>query len=142
MGFSQVAFDRFGKSVRYVSKKTIAGKTVFRSAFRGPHTKRADVYHAVPSEAQIAVVPKENSIFGSVVETYDLIRLPEVGKTKFIREELVLPIQHCLLVAKSTKLSDVQRVYSHEQVRASLREFYCRMLTDFHSRHLASARTS
>ena len=75
-----------------------------------------DVFHSVPNEAQIAVIPKENSIYGSVSETYDLIRLPDLGKTKFIREEFELPIQHCLVVAEGTKLSDIEHVYSHEQV--------------------------
>lgn len=92
--------------------------------FLCPHSPSyADVFQSVPSEAQIAVIPKENSIFGSVVETYDLIRLPELGKTKFIRDEFELPIQHCLVVADGTTLNDIMHIYSHEQVNHALSFF-------------------
>ncbi|EJD03966.1 PDT-domain-containing protein [Fomitiporia mediterranea MF3/22] len=94
----QIAFNHFGHDVEYVQKETIS-----------------DAFHAVPSEASIAVIPAENSIFGAVIESLDLLRLPEVGKTKFIRGEVTLQVQHCLLVAQGTKLGDVKQVLSHEQ---------------------------
>ena len=64
----------------------------------------------------MAVIPAENSIFGSVVETLDLLRLPEVGNEKVVAGQVVLEVQHCLLAAKGTKLGDIKNVLSHEQV--------------------------
>lgn len=60
------------------------------------------------------MVPQENSIFGNVVETYDLLR--EADLNNFIRGEITLKIEHCLVVRKGVKLQDIQKVMSHEQV--------------------------
>lgn len=60
------------------------------------------------------VVPQENSIFGSVIETYDSLRCA-VGT--FVRGETSLRIDHCLLARKGVALGDVKTVLSHEQVR-------------------------
>ncbi|TFY57190.1 hypothetical protein EVJ58_g7171 [Rhodofomes roseus] len=66
----------------------------------------------------IRLLPQENSVFGTVTETYDLLRLPEVGTEKFVRGELVLPVRHSLLVRRGVQLADVERVLSHEQASA------------------------
>jgi prephenate dehydratase len=70
--------------------------------------------------ADEGVVPIENSLEGSVNDTLDiLIRQPKL----FIRRELVLPIEHCLLVKPGVTASDIQVVYSHPQALAQCREF-------------------
>ncbi|KAI5124713.1 hypothetical protein M0805_004319 [Coniferiporia weirii] len=102
----QVAFDRFHESATYVEKNSIAG-----------------AFSAVPVEASLSIIPIENSIFGSVVETCDLLRDPEVGKGKFVREEIVLQVQHCLLAVHGTKLQDIKRVLSHEQALGQCSNF-------------------
>ncbi len=66
------------------------------------------------------VVPIENSLQGSVNETLDIL-ISQTGL--FIRRELVLPIEHCLLVTHDTQLSDVEVVYSHPQALGQCREF-------------------
>lgn len=63
---------------------------------------------------QIGVVPQENTIYGNVIETYDCLRHLKCG---FVKGEITLQIQHCLLVLKGVKLEDVDTVLSHEQVR-------------------------
>ena len=70
--------------------------------------------------AEEGVVPIENSLEGSVNDTLDiLIRQDRL----FIRRELVLPIEHCLLVMPNTNISDIQVIYSHPQALAQCREF-------------------
>ena len=60
------------------------------------------------------IIPQENSIFGTVVETYDTLRNSD---SSFVRGEVVLKIDHCLLVKKGVKLGQIRKVMSHEQVR-------------------------
>lgn len=69
------------------------------------------------------VIPKDNSIFGPVTETYDLLRDEKVGHQIFVREELTLPIRHSFVVRKGAKLQDIKRVLSHEQVLNALLSF-------------------
>ena len=78
--------------------------------------RKKDLFYSIPDEASIAVIPRENSIYGSVVETHDLFRDPKIGKSIHITEEITLQVQHCLLAAHGTELADIKRVFSHEQV--------------------------
>ncbi|KAJ7046555.1 Prephenate dehydratase-domain-containing protein [Mycena alexandri] len=81
----------------------------------------ADVFNAVASKAtHVGVVPQENSIFGSVIETYDALRARDVG---FIQGEVVLEVQHCLLVRHGVKQKDIQTIKSHEQALGQCRGF-------------------
>jgi len=65
-------------------------------------------------EVNLAVVPVENSIEGSVSMTMDnLWQLENLQ----IKQALVLPINHCL-ISCATKLEDIEIVYSHPQALA------------------------
>ena len=75
-----------------------------------------DVFKTLGPEIPLGVVPKENSIFGSVIETYDTLK---ETPGSFIRGETILKVEHCLLVRKGVKLCDIRRVMSHEQVRST-----------------------
>jgi len=57
------------------------------------------------------VVPIENSLYGSVFETYDLL----LQNSLSIINELNLQINHCLLASENYKLSQIKKVYSHPQ---------------------------
>ena len=70
--------------------------------------------------AEEGVVPIENSLEGSVTDTLDIL-IRQAGL--FIRRELVLPIEHCLLVMPNTTTSDIQVIYSHPQALGQCREF-------------------
>ncbi|MBE0416106.1 MAG: prephenate dehydratase [Dehalococcoidia bacterium] len=70
--------------------------------------------------AEEGVVPIENSIEGSVTDTLDLL-IHESGV--LIRKELVLPIEHHLLVKPGTEVSDVKVIFSHPQALGQCRRF-------------------
>ncbi len=71
-------------------------------------------------EAEEGVVPIENSMEGSVPATLDLL----IHETSlFIRRELVLPIEHCLLVRPATSEADIRVIYSHPQALGQCRDY-------------------
>ncbi len=71
-------------------------------------------------QAQEGVVAIENSLEGSVTDTLDLL-IHE--SSLFIREELILPIEHCLLACPGTREEDIRVIYSHPQALAQCRDY-------------------
>ncbi len=70
--------------------------------------------------AHEGVVAIENSLEGSVTDTLDLL----IHKSRLlIRYELVLPIEHHLLVKPGTETSEVEVIFSHPQALAQCRYF-------------------
>ena len=70
--------------------------------------------------ADEGIVPIENSIEGAVVYTLDYL----ISETELsIFNEVVLPIQHCLMIRPGTGVEGVRRVYSHPQSLAQCRHF-------------------
>lgn len=61
--------------------------------------------------ADFAVLPIENSSAGIVSEIYDLL----VEFENYIVGEQIIKIEHCVMAAPGTKLSDIKTVYSHPQ---------------------------
>lgn len=62
-------------------------------------------------QADIAVVPLENSTAGTVNEVYDLLPKYEL----YIIQAFSSEIENCLLGVKGSKLSDIKEVISHPQ---------------------------
>ena len=91
-----------------------------------PFPTIAAVGLAVSSEiTDEGVVPIENSMEGSVTFTLDLlIRESQLS----IYQEVLLPIDHFLMVNPGTRLAEIQVVYSHPQSLAQCREFLERCL--------------
>lgn len=78
------------------------------------------VFEAVEGgEVGHGVVPLENSLAGSINETYDLLSR---GKA-FVVGEIVVAVDHALLALPGTRLEDVRRVASHPQALAQCDEF-------------------
>jgi prephenate dehydratase len=106
--YSQSAvYEFFGrKGVRVVPLATL--QEVFRNLF----TKRRP-------RPDLAVVPIENSTAGSVGETIDFLaasRVRIVGETS-------IPIHHCLMTNRGTRLEEIRRVLSHPQALSQCRNF-------------------
>jgi chorismate mutase/prephenate dehydratase len=69
------------------------------------------------------VVPAENSVEGTVNQTYDLLlhsKLKITGETN-------LKIVHCLIGFPGTKLNEIREVYSHPQALAQCRRFIIKL---------------
>jgi chorismate mutase/prephenate dehydratase len=70
-------------------------------------------------ETRFGVVPVENSLEGSVNQTYDLFLTHDLK----VCGEIIIRISHCLIANPSTTLDDVKAVYSHPQALAQCRRF-------------------
>ena len=80
-------------------------KTVFENV------KRQNVHYGV--------VPVENSIEGSVNQTYDLFLDYDLK----VKGEVIVKIAHCLIANPTATLKDVKTVYSHPQALAQCRNY-------------------
>jgi chorismate mutase/prephenate dehydratase len=79
-----------------------------------------DVFESVAKqETQFGVVPIENSLEGSVNQTYDLFLKHDLK----VCGEVIVKIDHCLIANPSTRLEAVKAVYSHPQALAQCRNF-------------------
>lgn len=74
-------------------------------------------------EAEMAVLPIENTTSGAISEVYDLLldsRLNFVGDIKF-------RVRHCLLGVEGASISGLRRVYAHSQAVAQCSDFLARL---------------
>ena len=99
----QAASVFFGEFIRTQPCNSI--KQVFRTAEDG--------------SVDFGVVPSENSLEGTVNQTYDLLLQSPLK----ISGEIKIRISHCLLALPGTKLSDITKVYSHPQALAQCQTF-------------------
>ncbi len=99
----QAAQAYFGESVRTEPCHTI--KEVFAVVEKG--------------SSLFGVIPAENSLEGSVNQTYDLLLESSVK----ICAEVKIKVTHCLLALPETKLADIRAVYSHPQALAQCSAF-------------------
>ncbi|HIH09835.1 MAG TPA: prephenate dehydratase [Candidatus Diapherotrites archaeon] len=105
--FSHSAAARhFGKGAQYLGFDSI--KDVFWAVEKG--------------EADIGVVPVENSVGGSVAYTYDMF----VSSPLNIIEELAEEVRHNLV--SKCRLNDIEKVYSHPQALTQCREWLSKNL--------------
>ncbi len=99
----QAVYSHFGKAV--VTKPERSLHEVFDAVERGI--------------ASHAMIPVENSLEGSVNETYDLLLRFNLK----VSGEIGLKIIHCLIAHSSTSVNDVKQVYSHPQALSQCRRF-------------------
>ncbi len=101
--YSQIACDRLFKNpdIKYV--KTFE-----------------DVFKAVEDgTCEYGILPIENSIHGTVIAVYDLMKNYNFHIIKSVK----LKINHTLMANKGAKLSDIKEIVSHEQAIGQCSEF-------------------
>jgi len=130
------------------NKKSKAGKERVKVAFQGergaysesavytffgdetevkPCRDLTEVFESVDKqEVPVGVVPVENSLEGSVNQTYDLFLTHNLK----VSGEIIIRISHCLIANPSTSLEAVKTVYSHPQALAQCRSFLERLGSD------------
>ena len=97
----------------------LAGKNIFPEADSLACATFEEMFQTVrEGKANVAIVPIENSQAGRVADTQRLIPDSEL---KIVREYF-LEVKHNLLVVPGTKMSDIKRIYSHEQGIAQCRK--------------------
>ncbi|OOF49410.1 chorismate mutase [Rodentibacter genomosp. 1] len=70
-------------------------------------------------EADVGVLPLENTTSGAINEVYDLLQHTDLS----LVGELAYPIKHCVLVNGTTDLSQIDTLYSHPQVIQQCSQF-------------------
>ena len=95
-----------------------AGKNVFPDANSVPCATFEEMFACVrDGQADIALVPIENSQAGRVADTQRLIPDSDLN----IIGEYFLEVRHNLLAIPGAKISDIKRIHSHEQGIAQCR---------------------
>jgi prephenate dehydratase len=100
----QAALQCFGDSVEYLARPTIT-----------------DVQQTLSVVVPFGIIPQENSINGSVVETYNVLRIPAVGQETFVRGVTVFAVKHSLVTRRGVKLEHIETILSHEQALGQCR---------------------
>ncbi len=99
----------------------IAAKKFFGEKVKvSPSYSFDEVFQKVKNgEVNYGVIPIENSLYGSIFETYDLLLKYSLS----IIGELNLQINHHLIAAKNFKISQVKKIYSHPQALGQCSNF-------------------
>lgn len=98
----------------------IAALDYFPKAKLLPAKSFQTVFETLESgKANFAVVPIENSIEGSINETYDLL----LKTSTVVYGEIYQRIRHCLIANPGTSNSEITAAYSHPQALAQCRAY-------------------
>ncbi len=107
-----------GESGAYseIAAQKMLGKEIKLS----PSFSFEDVFLKVKNgDVNFGIIPIENSLYGSVFETYDLL----LKYSLHIVGELNLQVNHQLLAKEKCKLSDIKKIYSHPQALGQCSNF-------------------
>ena len=92
----------------------------------------SDLFDALENEQiELAILPIENSIEGSVIESYELLLKSKVS----VVGEINVKIEHCLISHNDTSKDDIDVIYSHTQAlgqcKAYLKNSGCDAVTTY-----------
>jgi len=118
-----IAFQGEHGAFSEVAAKKYFGESITTS----PSYSFGDVFTKVQKEkVDYGVIPIENSLYGSVFDTYDLLLKSTGASGKngvSVVGELQLQINHQLLAAANLELHQIKKVYSHPQALGQCSEF-------------------
>jgi prephenate dehydratase len=104
----------FGSFSHQAAMKLVADAVVV------PYALSAEVFAALSGgEVDVAVIPIENSLAGSVLEHFDLLLSHDVR----VEQETLLRIRHNLIALPGVALEEIEDVYSHPVALAQCRRF-------------------
>ena len=118
-----------GIKVAYQGERGAYSESAAISFFKSPIELKTcrelpNVFESVEKgESQYGVVPVENSLEGSINQTYDLF----LESNLKVCGEIVLRVTHCLIANPETELKSIRLVYSHPQALAQCRNFLERL---------------
>lgn len=101
--FSEIAANKYDKKKSKYYTATI--DEVFELVTKGKVPK--------------GIVPIENKLEGTIKETLDNL----FEKNVKITEEIVIPINHCLIILLNAKAKDIKKIYSHPQALKQCKKF-------------------
>ena len=97
--------------------KLVPGATIV------PCALSAEVFASLTEgKVDVAVIPIENSLAGSVSEHFDLLLTHDVK----VEQETLLRIRHNLIALPGSLISQIERVYSHPVALAQCRHYFAR----------------
>jgi prephenate dehydratase len=97
--------------------KLVPGATIV------PCALSAEVFASLTEgKVDVAVIPIENSLAGSVSEHFDLLLTHDVK----VEQETLLRIRHNLIALPGSQISQIERVYSHPVALAQCRHYFAR----------------
>ncbi len=117
---NKVAFQGEAGAFSEIAARKMFGEKINVS----PSFSFEDVFLKVKNgSVNFGIIPIENSLYGSVFETYDLLLKYSLN----IVGELNLQINHNLIAKNNYKLSEIKKVYSHPQALGQCSEFLKKM---------------
>jgi chorismate mutase/prephenate dehydratase len=115
----RVAFQGVDGAYSHLAGRKFFGDRPEEPIFVGYRSFRQAVDAVERDECDYAILPLENSVAGSINETYALL-----GTSKLhIMGEEVWPVEHCLLGLSKVPLARLKRIYSHPQALLQCSEF-------------------
>ena len=114
-----VAYQGVEGSYSHTAARSHFAATQGEVQYHGYRSFAAALEAVTRDEAEVAFLPIENSLTGSITETYDLLSQTNLH---LIGEE-VHRVEHCLVAIKSVPLGLIRRIGSHPQALAQCSNF-------------------
>ena len=114
-----VAYQGVEGSYSHAASRAHLGASPREVRYHGYRSFGAAMDAVLRGEAELAILPIENSVVGSITETYDLLSRSDLH---LVGEE-ILRVEHCLLALEQVPLGLIRRVGSHPQALAQCSTF-------------------
>ena len=128
----RVAFQGSEGAYSHLAGRRFFADRAEEPIFVGYRSFRQAVEAVEREECEFGILPLENSVAGSINETYALLG---VSTLSIVGEEL-WPVEHCLLGLGKVPLARLRRIYSHPQALEQCRQTHARRLALAPGRYL------